>query len=153
MSGMEPMLIGAALGGGISAARGGNPLTGALLGGITGGVGSSLMGAGAAASGASAANIAAQPALSYAGTQAATAAPSSFLGNTMAGIGKDFSAVNAFAKENPVATGIATNFAKDALFPQQKPLQQGAGLLHGQMAPMAQQDQPYQFSAPKISLI
>ncbi len=39
MSGMEPMLIGAALGGGISAARGGNPLTGALLGGITGGVG------------------------------------------------------------------------------------------------------------------
>ena len=38
MSGMEPMLIGAALGGGISAARGGNPITGALLGGIGGGV-------------------------------------------------------------------------------------------------------------------
>jgi hypothetical protein len=153
MSGMEPMLIGAALGGGISAARGGNPLTGALLGGITGGVGSSLMGAGAAASGASASSIAAQPALSYAGTQAGAAAPSGIFGNTMAGIGKDLSAVNAFTKEYPVATGLATSFAKEALFPQQKPLQQGAGLLHGQMAPMAQQDQPYQFSAPKISLI
>lgn len=45
MSGMEPMLIGAALGGGISAARGGNPLTGALLGGLTGGIGSGVMGA------------------------------------------------------------------------------------------------------------
>jgi hypothetical protein len=38
MSGMEPMLIGAALGGGMSAARGGNPLTGALLGGMGGAV-------------------------------------------------------------------------------------------------------------------
>lgn len=38
MSGMEPMLIGAALGGGMSAARGGNPITGALLGGMGGAV-------------------------------------------------------------------------------------------------------------------
>ena len=38
MSGMEPMLLGAALGGGISAARGGNPITGALLGGMGGAV-------------------------------------------------------------------------------------------------------------------
>jgi len=40
MSGMEPILIGAALGagvgGGMSAIRGGNPLQGALLGGLTG---------------------------------------------------------------------------------------------------------------------
>jgi len=48
MSGMEPILIGAALGGGMSAARGGNPLTGALLGGITGGIGSAAMGAASA---------------------------------------------------------------------------------------------------------
>ena len=43
MSGMEPMLIGAALGGGISAARGGNPITGALLGGIGGSVAGAAM--------------------------------------------------------------------------------------------------------------
>jgi hypothetical protein len=135
-----------------------DPLKGALLGAVGGYGGGALlstMGTGAAASGASAANIAAQPALSYAGTQAGTAAaaPTGFLGNTMAGIGKDFSAVNAFTKEYPVASGMAAGLAKDALFQQQKPLDKGPGLLHGQMAPMAQQDQPYQFSAPKISLI
>ena len=43
MSGMEPMLIGAALGGGISAARGGNPLKGALLGAVGGGIGGAAM--------------------------------------------------------------------------------------------------------------
>lgn len=58
MSGMEPMLIGAALGGGISAARGGNPLTGALLGGLTGGIGSGIMGAaGTAASNAASSGL------------------------------------------------------------------------------------------------
>lgn len=38
-TGMEPILLGAAIGGGTSALRGGNPLQGALLGGLTGGVG------------------------------------------------------------------------------------------------------------------
>jgi hypothetical protein len=38
-TGMEPILLGAAVGGGTSALRGGNPLQGALLGGLTGGVG------------------------------------------------------------------------------------------------------------------
>ena len=38
MSGMEPMLIGAALGGGTSALMGKNPIQGALLGGLSGGV-------------------------------------------------------------------------------------------------------------------
>ena len=49
MSGMEPILIGAAVGGASSAIQGGNPLEGALLGGVTGGVGSALSGAGAGA--------------------------------------------------------------------------------------------------------
>jgi len=49
---MEPMLIGAALGGGMSAARGGNPLTGALLGGIGGGVFGAARGAAGSAAGA-----------------------------------------------------------------------------------------------------
>ena len=38
MSGMEPMLISAAVGGGAAALRGGDPLQGALLGGLTGGM-------------------------------------------------------------------------------------------------------------------
>jgi hypothetical protein len=44
-TGMEPILLGAAIGGGTSALRGGNPLQGALLGGLTGGVGSAASGA------------------------------------------------------------------------------------------------------------
>lgn len=49
MSGMEPMLVGAMLGGGVSAARGGNPLKGALLGAVGGGLGGAVLGAGNAA--------------------------------------------------------------------------------------------------------
>ncbi|KAF2378347.1 hypothetical protein BSN82_17630, partial [Acinetobacter baylyi] len=51
MSGMEPMLIGAALGGGISAARGGNPLKGALLGAVGGGLGGAALPAAPGAAG------------------------------------------------------------------------------------------------------
>lgn len=40
MSGMEPILIGAAVGAGTSALMGGNPLKGAVLGGAGGGLGS-----------------------------------------------------------------------------------------------------------------
>ena len=39
MSGIEPILIGAAVGAGTSAIMGGNPLKGAALGGVTGGLG------------------------------------------------------------------------------------------------------------------
>jgi len=41
-TGMEPILIGAALGGVSSAAQGGDPLKGALLGGVTGGIGNAV---------------------------------------------------------------------------------------------------------------
>ncbi len=44
MSGIEPILIGAAVGAGTSAAFGSNPLKGALLGGATGGIGNVLKG-------------------------------------------------------------------------------------------------------------
>ena len=81
MSGMEPMLIGAALGGASSAAMGKNPIQGALLGGIGGGVFNAAgLAANATAAGTSAANaIAAQPALSYAGGSIAQAAPATFM--------------------------------------------------------------------------
>jgi hypothetical protein len=49
-----PMILGAALGGGISAARGGNPLLGALLGGVGGGVFGAASGGAAAAANAGA---------------------------------------------------------------------------------------------------
>jgi hypothetical protein len=49
-----PMMIGAALGGGLSAARGGNPLLGALLGGVGGGVFGAAGGGAAAAANAGA---------------------------------------------------------------------------------------------------
>ena len=52
MSGMEPILIGAALGAGASGIMGGNPLQGALLGAAGGGLGGLAGGAGGAASGA-----------------------------------------------------------------------------------------------------
>jgi hypothetical protein len=42
---MEPILIGAALGAGTSAITGGDPLTGAIIGGATGGIGSGVGGA------------------------------------------------------------------------------------------------------------
>jgi len=58
MSGIEPILIGAALGAGTSAAMGGNPLQGAIMGGVTGGIGGGLGGVGSAAS--AGANTAAQ---------------------------------------------------------------------------------------------
>jgi hypothetical protein len=44
-TGMEPLLIGAAIGGGSAALQGGDPLKGALLGGLTGGIGSGIAGA------------------------------------------------------------------------------------------------------------
>lgn len=48
---MEPMLLGAALGGGTSALMGKNPIQGALLGGLTGGVYGAAGAAGSAATG------------------------------------------------------------------------------------------------------
>ena len=152
MSGMEPMLIGAALGGGISAARGGNPLTGALLGGIGGGVFSGASGlASAAAAPQAAAGIAAQPALSMAGAQTAAgqamAAPS--LLSTMQQIP---SAIGRFSSQNPMLTNMGGNALQSEFAPQQVQMAPSAGLMRGQMI---QQQQPMQFSmqAPQISLI
>lgn len=151
MSGMEPMLIGAALGGGLSAAKGGNPITGALLGGIGGGVYGAASGMAPAAAGATqASGIAASPALSMgaANTAAGSAMASPSLFATMKNIP---SALNTFAKENPVTTNIATQMAKDEFFQPPPPIQP-AGLLRG----TPQQDQFPQYAMAQrqpISLI
>jgi len=73
-TGMEPILLGAAIGGGTSALRGGNPLQGALLGGLTGGVGNFAMTGALPSFLGSAANAAPITALTSPGVAAGTAA-------------------------------------------------------------------------------
>lgn len=148
MSGMEPMLIGAALGGGISAARGGNPITGALLGGITGGVGSSLIGGTAA--GATGGGFAGGGYGSV-GVAGQTALPSAGLfSNTIGGLSKDFGAVTDWAKANPMDALKGAQIGKNILFPEEQPMPQSAGLMRGQQ--MQQQTPAYAMARPQISL-
>jgi len=102
MSGMEPLLIGAALGAGVGGATaglsGGNPLKGALMGGLTGGVTGGLggLGAGGVAGGATASGA----------------------GSTLGGAGAvafPVSAGTSFA--TPLATGITSGTGSIALNP------------------------------------
>lgn len=151
MSGMEPMLIGAALGGGASAIRGGNPLTGALLGGIGGGIyGAASGAAGAAAAPTAASGIAAQPALSMAGAQ--TLAGQAMTNPALMGVIKQLpSAIGQFAQQNPILANMGMQAAMSELNQPQVPMEQPSGLMRGQMTQMPQQQ--YGFGAPQISLI
>lgn len=138
MSGMEPMLIGAALGGGISAARGGNPLTGALLGGITGGVGGGVFN--------TASEMAKTAAINTATNPANYVSPNSFMGIAQqipSAIGQSF-------KANP--TGML-NLGNQLMGDQQQqmPQVQAPGLLRGQQ--MQQQAPAFAMARPQISLI
>lgn len=152
MSGMEPMLIGAALGGGISAARGGNPITGALLGGIGGGVFSGASGlAGAAAAPQAAAGIAAQPALSMAGAQTAAGQAMANPG-LMATLKQVPNAFSQFTSQNPLMTNIGGQALKSEMQGQQQmPMAPSSGLLRGTQA--QQQPQQFAMARPQISLI
>lgn len=146
-----PMLIGAALGGGLSAARGGNFLTGALLGGIGGGVGAGLLGsAGGAATGGGFAG----GGYGSVGVAGQTALPSAGLfSNTLGGLSKDFGAVTDWAKANPMDALKGAQMGKNILFPeqQQMPQIQPMGILRGQQT--QQQAPAYALSRPQISLI
>lgn len=154
MSGMEPMLIGAMLGGGVSAARGGNPIKGALLGAVGGGIGGAALTsagvtAGATAGGAAqAAGIAANPALSMGAmnTAAGTAMANPGLLATLKEVP---SALNTFAKENPFQMNLASNIAQQEM--NRQPIQ-SMGLMRGQQIPMDQRQKP-SFATPQISLI
>lgn len=94
MSGMEPILIGAALGGASSAAMGKNPIQGALLGGLGGGVmgAASAMGGAAAGTGIGASGAAipgvmgAVPATTVAPSVAGSALGSGFSSSVMPNI-------------------------------------------------------------------
>ncbi len=147
MSGMEPALIGAALGGGASAAMGKNPIQGALLGGLTGGV------YGAASSAASnvagqqlATDIASQPALGFAAGNlpAAQAMANPGLLNTLQQVPET---LKTSAMQNPGLAMQGFGAAQSLLEPQQVP-QAPMGQVHrgGQVAPVdfASALNPYQ---------
>jgi hypothetical protein len=144
------MLIGAALGGGVSAARGGNPLTGALLGGIGGGVFGAASGAAGAATGgaAQAAGIAANPALSMGAMNTAAGSAMANPG-LLATLKQVPSSLNTFAKENPFTMNVGSNLAQQEM--NRQPIE-GMGLMRGQQIPMDQRQRP-SFATPQISLM
>lgn len=107
MSGMEPMLLGAALGGGMSAARGGNPITGALLGGMGGAVFGGASGlassklAAAAPTGTGALAGAGKSGMFTAGTQVANPNTYFTAGTPVASAGNAFMPEGAIAASTP----------------------------------------------------
>jgi hypothetical protein len=177
MSGMEPMLIGAMLGGGVSAARGGNPLKGALLGAVGGGLGGAVLGAGSSAATAGMTGASAVPVGSAAGAALpaapGVAASAPFATATMptfaatggstglipsitapATLMDRLSAVTKFSQENPFQMNMASNIMQqDAQRDAQRMAEMRArsGLMTGKQIPMQQQRS--NFGVPQISLI
>lgn len=113
MSGIEPALIGAAIGGGGAAITGKNPLQGALLGGLMGGAGSAF------SSGFSAAG---PGTLEGFGAMEYPGAPS-----FMDKIGGGFNALGGAIKENPMLAGQAFNTAGQLFQPHQLQMMGGGG--------------------------
>ena len=138
MSGFEPMMIGAALG---AATNRKKPLQGALLGGALGGLGGGVYGAAskmaaAAPAATQAAGIAVNPALSMgaANTAAGSAMASPSFLSTLKNVP---SALNTFANQNPVATGIGLQTASSLLAEEPPaPMAPPPGLMRGQQFQM-----------------
>lgn len=122
----EAMLLGAAMGGGSAAITGGDPLKGALLGGLTGGVGGQIS-AGLSTLAPEAA------ALTTAGAEAATSATmaNALPASTMAATPAATSAIPAgqsFAQASQLANNAAATQATNAAMSQALPLSANAGL-------------------------
>lgn len=138
MSGFEPMMIGAALG---AATNRRNPLQGAMLGGALGGIGGGVYGAAskmaaAAPAATQATNIAMNPAVSMgaANTAAGSAMASPSFLSTLKNVP---SALNTFANQNPVTTGIGLQSASSLLAtPEPPPMAPPPGLMRGQQFQM-----------------
>ena len=176
MSGMEPMLIGAMLGGGVSAARGGNPLKGALLGAVGGGIGGAALGAGSSAATAGmtgatmpvagTTGVAASAPIASFGTGAfATPTMPTFAatgGSTglipsitaPATLMDQIGAATKFAKENPFQMNLASNIMQQNAQEDAQRLAEmraRSGLMSGKQIP---QSQPVSsFGVPQFSLI
>lgn len=117
------MMLGAALGGGTSAIRGGNPLQGALLGGLTGAAGGAFtggaMGAGGAGGGFAGGG--------YGSVGAAPTFGQQVVGG-LTGVKDAFGGINTYMNQNPFTSQAGMSLAKSAFEPEQ-PMQ---------MAPMGQ---------------
>jgi hypothetical protein len=163
MSGMEPMMIGAALG---AATNRRNPLQGAMLGGVLGGFGGAAMGAGNTAATATMKGAAAIPAggattitpmtagATYSGaapgmvanfgmptmpTYAATGGSTGLIGSTTAPVTMmdRLGAMGSFAKNNPMAVNVGLQSANSLLTPPEPlPMSAPPGLARGQQFQM-----------------
>lgn len=148
------MMIGAALGGGTSAIRGGNPLQGALLGGLTGAAGGAFtggaMGAGGAGGGFAGGG--------YGSVGAAPTFGQQVVGG-LTGVKDAFGGINTYMNRNPVTSQIGMQVAKSAFEPEQPmPYAPQGQIRQGQVQPMDYMSllNPQQQSVirpPQISLL
>lgn len=131
------MMLGAALGGGTSAIRGGNPLQGALMGGLTGAAGGAFTGGAMGAAGTPASGIMGTGA-GYAGQNLATS-PTLMqqLGGGLTGVKDAFGGVNTWMNQNPIASQAGMRLAGNVFEPDQPMQMAPAGQVQrGQIAPM-----------------
>jgi hypothetical protein len=175
MSGMEPILIGSAIG---AVTNPKNPLAGALMGGALGGFGGAAAGAGnaaatatmtgatlpAAGTGVSAgvgstvgATLPAQGAGIFATPTnpiyAATGGSTGLIGSTTAPVTMmdRLKAVGSFAKENPMVGQIGSSAYRSLNEPQPIAAAAPPGLLRG--TPQQEQPPQYAMAMPQVSLI
>ena len=172
MSGMEPILIGSAIGAMTNPRK---PLQGALLGGALGGFGGAAMGAGNAAATATmtgatmpaagaattAVPMAAGKAFSTAApfanatmpTYAATGGSTGLIGSTTAPVTMmdRFKALGQFNRENPMVGQVGSSAFQSLNEPQPMAAAAPPGLLRG--TPSQEQPMQYAMQMPQVSLI
>lgn len=130
------MMLGAALGGGTSAIRGGNPLQGALMGGLTGAAGGAFTGGAMGAAGTPASGIMGTGA-GFAGQNLATS-PTLMqqLGGGLTGVKDAFGGFNTYMNQNPFTAQAGMSLAKSAFEPEQPmPYAPAGQVSRGQPAP------------------
>jgi hypothetical protein len=132
------MMIGAALGGGTAAIKGGNPLQGALMGGLTGAAGGAFTGGAMGAANPTVGSFAPNFMSTGAITQSAGAAPTLMqqLSGGATGVKDMFSGANTFMNQNPFTAQAGMSLAKSAFEPEQPTPYAPAGQIsRGQSAP------------------
>jgi hypothetical protein len=132
------MMIGAALGGGTAAIKGGNPLQGALMGGLTGAAGGAFTGGAMGAANPTVGSFAPNFMSTGAITQSAGAAPTLMqqLSGGATGVKDMFSGANTFMNQNPFTSQAGMSLAKSAFEPEQPTPYAPAGQIsRGQSAP------------------
>ena len=130
------MMIGAALGGGTAAIKGGNPLQGALMGGLTGAAGGAFTGGAMGAAGTPASGIMGTGA-GFAGNNLA-AAPTFMqqVGGGLTGVKDAFGGFNTYMNQNPFTAQAGMSLAKSAFEPEQPmPYAPAGQVSRGQPAP------------------